>query len=454
MKRKIIYCLYILPLVMMVFTLSSCSDDDDDFGGAAISNSYVGNWFLDWSSTEKKMWVEMDFDASGNFKYYNIMSSLKEGLNLREKIESTYSKDGNTLVCRFDWSSTGTSSTERFNITYVDKYTLVLTYDQTGSEETYSRIVDEYYIKVGESTQFEFNDSEFANANYSTTDERIAKVDDNGNITAVRHGITYITARTGVGAVTIKVNVIDVDQPYTEYGEDLSLTKQQVIEKYGDNYMEDKVNNRLIYYMGDMDTHSVNFTFTSHDKVKIIMVSLWEPSYVSGMAKFFESKYQRVGQEDDDFNLFYNEDDKCRYHLYTDLGTSVNGYERILPDFEKYDDLTSSGSADELAAEFGYTITEEDGGHCFISIEDGDMYDFAMIGYDEDTREIAYVSYVLKEGYTVEQVTEMVKEFYPFYMEGLGYCASEYWWTLSPIVFVEVEEDEDLGVITLTYTKL
>ena len=207
MKRKIIYCLYILPLVMMVFTLSSCSDDDDDFGGAAISNSYVGNWFLDWSSTEKKMWVEMDFDASGNFKYYEIMSSLKEGLNLREKGESTYSKDGNTLVCRFDWSSTGTSSTERFNITYVDKYTLVLTYDQTGSEETYSRIVDEYYIKVGESTQFEFNDSEFANANYSTTDERIAKVDDNGNITAVRHGITYITARTGVGAVTIKVNV-------------------------------------------------------------------------------------------------------------------------------------------------------------------------------------------------------------------------------------------------------
>ena len=39
-------------------------------------------------------------------------------------------------------------------------------------------------------------------------------------------------------------------------------------------------------------------------------------------------------------------------------------------------------------------------------------------------------------------------------MEGFGYCASEYWWTLSPIVFVEVEEDEDLGVITLTYTKL
>ena len=411
MKRKIIYCLYILPLVMMVFTLSSCSDDDDDFGGAAISNSYVGNWFLDWSSTEKKMWVEMDFDASGNFKYYNIMSSLKEGLNLREKIESTYSKDGNTLVCRFDWSSTGTSSTERFNITYVDKYTLVLTYDQTGSEETYSRIVDEYYIKVGESTQFEFNDSEFANANYSTTDERIAKVDDNGNITAVRHGTTYITARSEVGAVTIKVNVIDVDQPYTEYGEDLSLTKQQIIEKYGNDYFESKETNHLVYYIGDMDTEEVTFAFTSHNKVKTIRVSLWEPSYVSGMAKFFESKYQRVGQEKDGFNLFYNADDKCRYYIYTDLGYSVNGYERILPDFEKYDDLSVSGSADELAAEFGYTITEEDGGHCFISVEDVDMYDFAMIGYDEDTREIAYVSYVLQEGYTVEQVTEMVKGF-------------------------------------------
>lgn len=454
MKRKLIYGLYILPLMMMVFALSSCSDDDDDFGGAAISNSYVGNWFLDWSSTEKKMWIEMDFDAAGNFKYYEIMSSIKEGLNIREKGETSYTKDGNSLVCRFDWSSTGTSSTERLDITYVDKYTLVLVNDQTGSEETYSRIVDEYYIKVGESATFEFNDSEFANANYSATDERIAKVDDNGNITAVRHGTTYITARSGVGAVTIKVNVIDVEQPYTEYGEDLTLTKKQVIEKYGNYYLEDKVNNRLIYNLGDMDTESVSFTFTSHDKVKNIMVSLWEPSYVSGMAKFFEGKYQRVGQEKDGFNMFYNADDKCGYYLYTDLGYCVNGYERILPDFEKYDDLTASGTADELAAEFGYTITEEDGGHCFIPIENGNMYEYVMIAYNEDTRDIQYVTYILSDDYSVEQATSMVQEFYPYYMDGFGYCASEYWWTLSPVVFVDVEEDEDLGCVTLTYTKL
>lgn len=457
MKRKsFLNKLYILQILIAAVTFASCSDDNEDTGSNVQTNSYMGRWFLDWSNSEKVTWLEMDFDANGNFTYAEIMSSHKEGLNIREKGSSTYHKEGNTLVCRFDWSSTGTSSTDRLDITYSDKYTLVLTNVQMGTEETYSRIIDEYYIKAGETVPFEFKDSDFSNATFSVTDKRIATVDDSGLITAVKHGTTYITARASVGTVTVKVNVIDTEQPYTEYGEDLSLNKRQIIAKYGDNYMELKDANSvnsIVYYMGDMDTEAVNFSFTNHDKVKTIMVSLWESPYVADMTKFFEGKYERVGKEDNGFNSFYNNNGKYGYFICTDIPMMYNSYIRMLPDFEKYDELVTNGNADELAAQFGYTITEEDGGSCLLEIENGDMYEFALMLYDEETREIKRVHFLCKDGTDIAKATDMVKEFYPHYMDGLGYCASEYWWTLSPLVFVDIEENE-FGSISIIYSKL
>lgn len=454
MKRQtFLNRLYTLLLVAAAATLVSCSDDDDNPGRSAIIDNHVGNWFLDWSTPEKKMWCEMDFLANGTFNYAVVNSSIKEGVSQREKMTSTYRKEGNTLVCRFDWATTGTQSTERIDITYSDKYTLVLNYSQTGSEETYSRIVDEYYIRVGETVQFEFKDSEFDNATYNSTDKRIATVDDNGLITAVRHGTTYITARAGVGAVTIKVNVIDTEQPYTEYGEDLTLNRQQIIAKYGNNYMDLKETNSIAYYLGDMDTEAVNFRFTNHDKVKTIIVSLWEPTYLTSMTEFLEGKYEQIIKDDDGFNAFINNNGKCNYYVYTDLTDLLNGYERILPDFERYDDLVVTATADEFAAQFGYTITEQDGGLCMMEIGNGNMYEYAVLLYDEQTRDISMVEFLCKDGRGVKEVTEMVKEFYPYYMDGYGYCSTEYWWTLSPIVFVEVEENI-YGGISVKYSKL
>lgn len=454
MKRKsFLNKLYILHILIAAVTFASCSDDNEDTGSNVKTNSYMGRWFLDWSNSEKTMWLEMGFDASGNFTYAEIMSSHKEGLSIREKGSSTYRKEGNTLVCRFDWSSTGTSSTERLDITYSDKYTLVLTNAQMGTAETYSRIIDEYYIKVGETAPFEFEDSDFSNATFSATDKRIATVDDSGLITAVKHGTTYITARAGVGAVTVKVNVIDTEQPYTEYGEDLSLNKKQIIAKYGDNYYELEQDNSIVYYMGDMDTKEVNFRFTNHDKVKAIMVDLWESSYIADMTKFFEGKYERVGKEDNGFNSFYNSNGKCGYFICTDIPMMYNSYIRILPDFEKYDELIINGNADEFAAQFGYTITEEDGGSCLLEIENGDMYELALMLYDEETHEIQRIIFICKDGTDIAKATDMVKEYYPYYMDGLGYCASEKWWTLSPKVFLDIEENR-FGSISIIYSKL
>lgn len=456
MNRRILFnALYLLPLLMMALSFASCSDDDDDLGGENSANSHIGKWFLDWSSPEKTIWTEMDFDAKGNYSSYQIISSIKEGINVRHKVESTYYRENNALICQEDWTDIGGNySTERYDIVFVDKYTLILGYAPTGSEETYSRIVDEYYVTVGESIPFRFEDGGFANAVYSVTDERIAQIDNNGNITAIKHGVTYITARTSSGAVTVKVHVVDFEQPYTEYGADLTLTKKQIIEKYGNDYFELKSDNEIVYYVGNFDTEAVNFKFTRHDKVEIILATLWDRTYVTEMAEYFKGKYEMLSQKENSFYGFYNTDDKCSYFITTDLEHKLNGYVRIMSDFEQYDDLIVNGSADELAAQFGYTITKEDGGYCFINVPKGNMYKGIRFRYDEATRKTKWIQCFLRDGLSLSKATEMVQEFYPYYEDGLGYCASESWWTLSPIVFVEADKDEDSGEVFIRYSKL
>lgn len=455
MSRRLLFNkLYLLPLLMMALSFASCSDDDDDFGGENSANSHIGKWFLDWSSPEKTIWTEMDFDVNGNYTCYQIISSLKEGLSLKHTGTTSYTRQGNTLVCQEDYSNVGTGiQTVKYDITYTDKYTLTLCYAQGGSDESYSRIVNEYYIKAGESIPFGFQDSEFSDAGYSTTDERIARVDDSGIITAIKHGDTYITARASSGrAVTIKVHVVDFEQPYTEYGEDLTLTKKQVIAKYGNNYSELDSINSIVYFVGDLNTEKLSFKFTKHDKVEQIIALQWDGSYVAEMAEYFKKKYKIVQQENG-FYGFYNSDDKCQYFITTDTEHKMNGYQRILPDFEQYDDLIVNGSADELVGEFGYVLTSQSSEYGLFPVTYGNMYDSILFKYDKVTRKTLWIKCFLKDKFSVEKATEMVTEFYPYYFDGLGYFSSKYIDTIFPLVSVNVEKDEDSGLAVITYVK-
>lgn len=451
MKRRLLFnTLYLLPMLMMALLFAACSDDDDNFGGENSANSHIGQWFLDQSSPGKILWSEMSLDAMGNYSSNLIISSRKEALNHRVKSKTTYYREGNTLVCQEDYPSTGGGiSTERYDIIYVDKYTFTWSYAIDGSTETYNRIVDEYYINVGDSIPFGFNDSEFTNANYKSTDERIAQVDDYGNITAIKHGTTYITARANVGAITIKVHVIDFEQPYTEYGADLTLTKKQIINKYGKDY-DELQDHSLVYYLGDMDTKAVHFRFTNHDKVKAILVDIWDHSYITEMAGFFASKYKRKGQEDNGFNLFVTADDKCSYYIYTDLKTYTNGYERILSDFEKYDDLIVNSTADELAAAFKCTIGEEYEDRFQVMVEEGNMYDYMTIMYNNQTRRTSIIMCTLKEEFSLEKATEIVKELYPYYLDGMGYHDG----TRIPYTYIRIEKNKRTGRVIIKYYKL
>lgn len=454
MKRRLLFnTQYLLPMLMMALSFAACSDDDDNIGGENSANSHIGQWFLDQSSPGKILWSEMSLDAMGNYSRNLIISSRKEAMNHRMKSKTTYYREGNTLVCQEDFSSTGGGiSTERYDIIYVDKYTFTWSYAKDGSTETYNRIVDEYYVQVGDSIPFGFNDREFANANYHSTDERIAQVNDTGCITAIQHGTTYITANSEDKAATIKIHVIDSENPFKEYGDDLTLTKKQIIKKYGDDYDEFPYINSIVYYMGNMDTKAVCFMFTSHHKVHDILIEHWDNSYIAELTEYFEGKYKHVGKEDNGSNIFRNSDGKCSYNIFTDINDCTSGYKRELSDFELCDDWVNNYSADELAAKFGYTITEEDLPIIKLPVENNDLYKNIKITYNEVTRATIMVIFTLKDGVSTEKATELVQEFYPYY-NPLGYCTNSDIRYLYPPIFVKVARDKKTDEVLIQYTR-
>ena len=109
--------------------------------------------------------------------------------------------------------------------------------------------------------------------------------------------------------------------------------------------------------------------------------------------------------------------------------------------------------ADVIAAQFGYEISDKDWGKVMLDIENGNMYDSMLMSYDEETKLPLYVRFNCKPGYTLEEVESMIKEFYPVYIEGLGYCEKEDWWNLNPVIYVKASVNKK-DIVQITYFRL
>lgn len=437
--KRLINRLWLLPLLLLpLMVCTSCSDDDE--AESASHSGILGGWFMDWSTSDKVILDEITFNGDGTFDYCNIISSIKEDMNSKEAGTSTYTYDGKVLTCLYNWSTTG-SSTEKLKVDYLDKYTCTLENEAIGAVETSSRIVDTYYLNVGDVTDFVFQDPDFSATSYVSSDSRIALVSETGEISALKRGTTYITARADVGAVTIKIIVSDRKYATDEYGDDLTLSKREIAKKYGKNYMDLPALNGWLYYPGYVDINAVMFVFDKNDKVKKVTAQYWTDIDLSKITQSFENKYERVGVEDEGFNAFVVHGDKCNYYAYTDVKSSVVGYEKIESDFEKYDGCASS-TADEIAKLLGYELTEEDDGLISIRLYDGDMYEKAQVLYDTETLTPKLVVFTCKEGVTQQEVLDLVKASYPAFVEGMGYCEREDWWNMSKAIFVTVGTDK------------
>ena len=445
MKRKFIDFLSVSFVLMTLLTVASCSNDDDPVPQPATDSSIVGEWFYDMNSSKLKSYSIEEYTSSGTINQTFLYCYPNAGHNLLNKKSGTYTITGKTLTTQLP--ETGKSDVK---IYYLDEYTLVQEVISDGSQETYYKIVSTLDVKVGESVRFEYDNDNFQSfVYYKSCDENIVKVDNNGSITGVKRGTAYVVARSAVGAVVARVNVTDPERTIDEFDHLLGLSKNEVLNKFDENFMQDlRTGAEYVYYPGDGEIKGIYFRF-SHDKLSSVMVEYWEVSTLETATSFLQGKFDRVGKEDNGFNSFQGENENCKFYVYTDRSSLCLGYEMQQNDFDKYDSHIND-TADEYAAMFGKELTPEDDGYSTFYIN-GELYYGVSMIYDEDTRLIQMLSYTCQEGVTVEQMEEYVKAAYDSYYDGLGYYKVDDLFT-NPI-FVNVTTNKK-GYTLVKYTKL
>lgn len=434
----------ILPLFIMAMTVCiSCGDDDDDNHEVSLNNKIVGEWYADHSSGDKIARCINKYESDGTYSYEILISSFKEGRNEKTTGNSTYTISGNVLK---EYNELGGT----YKITVLDQYTMTLFNEQTSSEETHHRIIDTYSLSRGDVSSYNFSGIGITPVSFTTSDSCIATVAANGEITAVKRGTAYITARFTSGAVVIRVNVTDENNMTDDFSENLNLSIEDIVNKFGESHFIPESGNGLVYYMGDWEINEINFYFNDLGKVESIIVQYWSDINMKAIDESFKKKYS-LSESNDSYNIYKDSKGKINYFIICDWDEYTVAYTREMSEFEYFDGFKNM-KADEIATKIGYELTEEDDG-AFLKAYNGDFFDRITVMYDNDTKEVTMISLRCAEGITLEDVEPWYKENYSVYVEGLGYCEREDWFNVEHPMFINIKLNERNGRVQVMYAK-
>lgn len=189
-----------LIALAIVIGVSSCSDDSSEhFGNVNDAVSIVGSWYEE-DENEEIRYVENGtlYDRYANWTRCDETEGRWEYDGKNRKLTYTYPFMGQTQFV--DW--TVKNQTEM---------SLTLSSDKVADHKL-EKIVESYNLIVGKTATIKFTDNypDYTVRSYSSKNERICSVADDGTIKAEgEKGITYIKINTDKGNVWVKVTVGD-----------------------------------------------------------------------------------------------------------------------------------------------------------------------------------------------------------------------------------------------------
>ena len=115
----------------------------------------------------------------------------------------------------------------------------------------------------------------------------------------------------------------------------------------------------------------------------------------------------------------------------------------------KYDNLINAGAADDVAAQLGYTMTDEDRekGSFVTQIFDDDVFEMCSVNFNPSNGQLYYIMFLCKKNVIMDDLKTYFDDSYDVLME-------------TPLVYVKkdfsatVDFEEHNGRIYVTYLKL
>lgn len=391
LRRIKFFTSIMLPLIC----LTGCQEEDN----SEYRDSIVGEWFYDISDNNQTVLGTEEFTSDGKFKEWSTI--IGPAYYVNQTVEGRYTCDENIKIV-YSTKYEPTQFVDIIRINSIDHYNFNVYIETASAYRSFHRIIDTYSMNVGESRACNINDAAFNATGYISCDEKIASVDNSGNIRALKRGTTFIRMISSIGEAVIRVTVTDPDNVIDDYLKYINSPIDQVIKDFGNNYTEYNEKDgttQLMYNTLDDITRRLFFSYILKDKVCMIEQKIKDDADMSAIIESFDKKYE-LSDENESYRsyLCYMDDYIISIKVYSQQLTIT--YALYLYDIEKFDGMITV-NIDNFAKWFNYDLStsqyNSSNNTCYFSkFIDNIIYKAIIIEYNNTTRDISLLRLVLR----------------------------------------------------------
>ena len=391
-------------LVAAVLLLSCQNDDDND-----LPNEIIGEWFYDNSTANQIQLGTLEFANDGKFKEVYVQVGLTTNDIITK--EGTYSYH-NSIDVVYTTKYDSRHILEKYLVKNNEGNTLELYNQSTSYTRKLHRVLGSYTMQVGEVRAFAGSDNGAQYAKYVSCDEKVAKVDDNGKITAVKLGNTFVRRLSDTGETVIRVTVDDPNGFIDGFEKYLFAPVDQVISDWGDNYVKEGglyTFNTLSYNVFDSNYRKLSFNYYSQRHVYSVVGQLQPDIDYDAFIASIDRKYKRYLDTDGyiKYRVYKND-----HNIDIELLEDWRDFEFVVKpnDYEKYDDLIDCNVKNVpsyMKLKFSGTS-----GKFTQTIDDNEVYEKIVVKYDASTGVIKEVALTCRPEITKDQIVEWLEKHY------------------------------------------
>lgn len=285
-------------IALGLLCLSACTHDNETT--VLEIDQMVGEWVYD--HPEEGIWETQKFLSSGVFYFSNKVTGGSWKFS-NDRNAGRYWIDGdNRVTCQL--SLGGMSWELKMEMMEISEYSYTAEFNDGASLGvfTYSKLLSSKRIRPGERFTPEFSEAEKSEiTGFRSHNSSVAEVDsDNGIVTGVNAGHTYIDVETKRGTAVVEVTVFDPDNMFKDYSFAFGKTVSEIVSLKGDNYSfrDDEIG--VVYVTDDFVTDTVKYITGMYDKAHIEFIRLSLNDNVSSDAidKHLSNKYELISSKD------------------------------------------------------------------------------------------------------------------------------------------------------------
>lgn len=425
-----------------------CSDDNEVKDSLDSEHAVVGEWYVDYG-------IKIDgIKDLGVAEYFNngtwsgVLGKVSKDGGYYVPMSGTYQLKDKKLIKKNEDNSIDT-----YDIKSAGKYDLLLYYNRGEIVELSHRIVDTYYLVVGDKKQIAINDPEFFTEECFSSDENIAGVSNLGEIQAHRHGTAYISVKGSLGTAVVRVVVSNpVTMVIDDFPSYLGENVSKGVEAYGNTYYDEHLKDNVVsrkYSLLDEGVEGFSFYYDSKSGiVKDILVYIRDSETMSTILDTFISIYQYKSHKttgEENIFIFHTDKSMRDIAISVDLNSNLIYYCITEDPIAAFDKLAYIESASEVALKLGHIISEKEKERGkFNEVINSPIF-LGCYVYFNDHDQITNFVLISKEGVDVEQLVSWYSQNYVEINKG-----SKYWNDLySTLISISSSADGTL----IMYTK-